>query len=210
MMGNCTAGRWSRSNRVIINAYRGWPLKKITGYDGSTNPFQAADHNMMLIDCTYDVSANTFLTGTFDTDSAQGLKNNDKVYFGDYTTGGSHTTVPGNTSLGTEYFVINRSNPTSTTTQFQISLTQGGSAVDITGSNGTCVFNVDMLTADAGAGGATDPGGSGYHRIAHAGLMMHTVDGHSAATGTVADNADSFMSGVSWTGDPGFALSRAA
>ena len=210
MLGNFTIGRWSRSNRCIINAYRGWPLKKITGYDGSTNPFQAADHNMMLVDCTYDVSANTFLTSTFDDDAPQALQNGDKVYFGDYTTGGSHTTVPGNTSLGTEYFVINRSNPTGTTTQFQISTSQGGSAVDITGSNGSCVFNVDMLTADAGAGGATDPDSNGFGRIAHAGLIFHTVDGHAASSGTIADNADSYMSGISWTGDPGFALARAA
>lgn len=205
-MGNFTVALWDRSNRICSNSYRGWYATKPSGYNVSTNPFIV--HHLFEIDCTYDVSANTFLTGTFDTDNANALKDNDKVYFAGLTTGGSTSTPPGNTAVGTEYFVINRSAPTSTTTQFQISLTQGGSAVDLTGSNGSASLFCDLLSADGGSGSATDPGGSGYNRIAYAALVMHNVDGHAGATDTLVDDVEDYMSSQSWAGDPGFKPAR--
>jgi hypothetical protein len=208
MMGNFTTGMWDRPNRTWANAYRCWYAKSPSGYNVSTNPFFAADHNAMLFDCSYDVSTNTFTTTTSDTDTPNGIKNGDRAYLMNYNTSGGGTTPPTGISTGVEYFVVNRAQPNSTTTTFQLSLTLGGSAIDITGSNNFCSFIVDMLSADGGAGSGTDPGGSGYGRIAYAALAMHAVNGHASATNTLVDAVEAYLSNVSWLGDPGFKPAR--
>lgn len=89
----------------------------VTGISGTHPSFEFGSSSSY----TVNVTTNTFTAPDF----ARSLQNNEKVVFTD-------TLLSTGYSDGTEYYVVNLSGST-----FQIATTSGGSAIDITGSNGS-------------------------------------------------------------------------
>jgi hypothetical protein len=85
--------------------------------------------------------------------NAHGLANNDKVVL-------IGTTAPTGAAIGTVYFVIN-----STTNDLQISATQGGSAIALTGSNSYDCTLSKVVEESFGA--------QGQHQVATASLNLN-------------------------------------
>lgn len=89
----------------------------------TNDPYQISNLQRFLLQdiCTFDNA-----TDTINTTFSHGLVNNDRVFFNTYT-----GTLPAELDNVTEYYVVN-----ATATSFQVSLTQGGGAIDFT-NNGT-------------------------------------------------------------------------
>lgn len=185
-------------------AYHGCTTLKATPYHPSTNDFiTTAGHNLTCMDSAYDLSTNVFTYTTFD-DSLKAVRsnmiqNNDVVYFSSTLNDGfGGTSVPPGLSEGVPYYVINRANSGVGSITFQLSTSQGGSAVDMTGSSGTgaCCPMVRFLGSDGGPG--TAPVASDYPKTALCGLIMCHEAGVAGATDALIDTFEAWMSNLDY------------
>lgn len=180
-------------------AYHGCSTPKAIAYNGTTNDFiTTAGHNLTCMDATYDLATNVFTYTTFD-DSIKAIRsyiiqNDDVVYFSSTLNDGfGSTSVPPGLSEGTPYYVINRANSGVGSITYQLSTSQGGSAVDMTGSSGTggCCPMVRFLGSDGGAG--VGPQAADYPKIALAALICCHEAGVSGATDALIDTFEAWL-----------------
>lgn len=195
--GVYTVGSLS-NNKLGATGYHGSSVKKSSAYDPTTNPFLAAADNLWCMNCTYDASANTILTSHMGTDSPNGIQNNDVVYVSVEDDSFNTIAAIGGMTQGTPYYVINKSNPSGTSIQFQVSTSPGGSALDLTGAGGNGAILVSLLGSDGGAAAFTDAGGNNFGQMALAALVMQNIRGLSGATNALVDDTESWLSGVSY------------
>jgi hypothetical protein len=207
--GACTG------NRLKTNSYHGASTTKAIPYHPSTNDFIAdpAD-NLQCVDVSYDLATNVFTWTTFD-DGMKAtavrnayIQNDNPLYWSSTLNDGfGGTSVPPGLTEGTVYYVINRANSGLASITFQISLTQGGGAVDMTGSSGTggaCAL-MRLLGADNGS----CPANGGYPEIHYAALVCGYEFGSAAINSTLVDSMETYISNLGFgPGNPVWSAKR--
>lgn len=180
MVCNFPVRIWSTSHYGQTTAYRGLTTEYPDYWHETTNTFRTGDDYLVYYAGASTTSATDVVTITGHT-----LAVGDKVVFIAEDTSGNAKIIPGGITQGTDYYVINVVADT-----FQVSLTLGGSAVDIT----TDETNAYIATrqADYLTNPASSMTGDSYSPIARAALVAANKYGYTSATNTLVTNAQNY------------------